>query len=485
MREAVSTTAETPLVARPRPLAGVRGWRLTIPRAAVDREVLLRALALFALWVEVGLMIGLVLVVARRRTPLAPVMNRGGEHGWLTGPLHDIAPFVPQHGFDLAAIFSGTLAATIVCYVVVVRLARRIPPRAGLGAIGLLHVLFLLAPVFILTDIFNYIDFARLGLLHGINPYTHGAAAAPHDPAFPLTTWHHMPTPYGPLFTVGTYALVPLGNIGAYWALKVLTVGASLGCLWLVWRCAQARGYDPLRAVMFVGLNPLLLVYGLGGVHNDFFMLLPVLGAMLLVLRGRELRAGVAAAVGPALKFSAGVFAPFILLGSRRRGPLLAGALVSGAVLFALGAVLFGTSYRGLHDQASVIVGPYSVPSEIGALFGLGIGPGLRLITGVCVALILALLVVRTWRGADWVAGAGWAGVVLAAGLFQPMPWYVMWALPFAALARSRPLRVATFALMLAMFINCTPQQNLILTHTLHLHGIGPQAGRATRALLR
>jgi len=224
MRE-VASTADTPVVAPPRPLIAVRPWRLAIPRIAVDREALLRGLALLALATQVGLTIGLALVVSHRRTSLAPMMNRGGEHLWLTGPLHYIAPVVPEHGWGISVLFSSVLAGTIVCYLAVIRLAHLIPRRTGLGAIGLLHAIMLIAPVFILSDIFNYIDFARLGLLHGINPYTHGAAAARHDPTFPLTTWHHMPTPYGPLFTVGTYALVPLGKVGAYVALK-----AASGC---------------------------------------------------------------------------------------------------------------------------------------------------------------------------------------------------------------------------------------------------------------
>jgi len=484
MRE-VAPTANTPVVAPPRPLPALRMRRLAIPRVAVDREALLRGFALLALAAQVGLTIGLALVVSHRRTPLAPSMNRGGEIGWLAGPLHYISPFVPQHRWGLASLFAGVLAGTIVCYLVVVWLARRIPREAGFTAIGLLHLVFLLAPAFILSDVFNYIDFARLGLLHGINPYTHGAAAAPHDPAFALTTWHHMPTPYGPLFTLSSYALVPLGNAGAFWAFKVLTVAASLGCLWLVWRCAEARGLDPMRAVMFVGLNPLLLIYGLGGVHNDFFMLLPVLGATLLVLRGGDVRAGAAVAVAPFLKFTAAGFAPFILLGARRRRPAVIAAAAVGVVLLAIGVAVFGTDYSGLHNQAWVIVGPYSIPTEVGALFGLGVGPALRALTTVVVVGTLVWLFVRTWRGGDWVAAAGWAGIVLAASLFQPMPWYVMWALPFAALARSRALYVGTIALTLAMFINCTPQQNLVLNRTLGLHGIGPDAGRATRALLR
>lgn len=484
MRE-VASTADSPVVAPRRPLLGARTWRLTIPRVAIEREAALRGVALLALVTEVALILGLCLVVSSRRTPLAPVMNRGGEQGWLTGPLHYIAPFVPEHGWGLAALFSGVLAGAIACYLLVVWLAAWLPRRATLGAIGALHLALLLAPAFILADVFNYIDFARLGLVHGINPYTHGAAAAVHDPAFPLTTWHHMPTPYGPLFTFASYALIPLGNIGAYWALKVLTVAASLGCLWLVWRCARARGDDPLRAVTFVGLNPILLVYGLGGVHNDFFMLLPVLAATLWVIRGREIRSGLAVAAAPFIKFSALVYAPFILLAARRRGPAAIAAAVTAAVLAVGGVALYGTSYRGLHYQASVIVGPYSIPSEVGSLFGLGVGHTLRTLVSVTLVIVMLWLIVRTVRGADWIAGAGWASLALAATLFQPMPWYVMWALPFAALARSRALRAGAIALTLAMFINCTPQQNLILTRTLGLHGVGPTAGKATRALLR
>src|SRR5205807_6036806 len=179
-----------------------------------------------------------------------------------------------------------------------------------------------------------------------------------------LTTWHHMPTPYGPLFTVGTYALVPLGNIGAYWALKVLTVGASLGCLWLVWRCAQARGYDPLRAVAFVGLNPLVLVYGLGGVHNDFFMLLLLLAGVTAVTSSHAGRAGASMVGAMAVKVSAGLALPFALLGVRRerRTGFVAGAVAAGAGAAALSAAAFGFHGPGLDAQTTLLT-PLSPPN--------------------------------------------------------------------------------------------------------------------------
>ncbi len=43
----------------------------------------------------------------------------------------------------------------------------------------------------------------------------------PHsDPSFLLSNWHQLLSPYGPLFTLMTFAVVPLGVGGSFWALK-------------------------------------------------------------------------------------------------------------------------------------------------------------------------------------------------------------------------------------------------------------------------
>ena len=47
-----------------------------------------------------------------------------------------------------------------------------------------LHVMLLLSPPLQLTDLFNYIGYARLGALHGLNPYTHVIGAEIHDPVY-------------------------------------------------------------------------------------------------------------------------------------------------------------------------------------------------------------------------------------------------------------------------------------------------------------
>ncbi len=62
----------------------------------------------------------------------------------------------------------------------------------------------------------------------------------PHsDPSFALSNWHQLLSPYGPLFTLLTFAVVPLGVAGSFWALKGILCVTSLAIILLVWRCAQ------------------------------------------------------------------------------------------------------------------------------------------------------------------------------------------------------------------------------------------------------
>ena len=69
---------------------------------------------------------------------------------------------------------------------------------------------------------------------------------------------------YGPLFTLLSYPLAPLGVATGTWVVKCTIAAAALGSLALVWRLAQALDCPPVAAVLFVGLNPLWLVFEVG-----------------------------------------------------------------------------------------------------------------------------------------------------------------------------------------------------------------------------
>ena len=158
-----------------------------------------------------------------------------------------------------------------------------------IAAIVAVHAIFLLAPPLALTDVFNYINYGRMEVVHRLNPYTTIPILEPHnDPSYALSNWHQLLSPYGPLFTILTFAVVPLGVAASFWVLKGILALASLATIFLVWKCARLLGRDPVAAIVLVGLNPIVLVWGLGGDHNDFLMVfLIVLGFYLMLSRER------------------------------------------------------------------------------------------------------------------------------------------------------------------------------------------------------
>ena len=97
-------------------------------------------------------------------------------------------------------------------YLAVLFAARALPGRTLWVTIIAAHLVLLLGPPLISQDVFGYLDFARLGALHGLDPYTHVAAQVPTDSAYLFVGWPFQNSPYGPLFTLGSYAIAPLGR---------------------------------------------------------------------------------------------------------------------------------------------------------------------------------------------------------------------------------------------------------------------------------
>src|SRR3954453_8557615 len=248
-----------------------------------------------------------------------------GLPGWMAGPL-------PALGNPLySSLYAGLFVSMCGCYAVVLGLARHVEARTAAVGIVLLHVLFLLAPPLLSAALFGYIDYARIGALHGLDPYAHGPVSAPHDEVFAFMRWRgDLPSPYGPLFTLGSYALAPLSVAASFWVLKAVAALASLATVWLVWDAARRLRVTPGPAAMLFGLNPLVLVWAVGGAHNDLLVGAAVTGGVWLAVAGRERLSGAALAGAAALKVSAGIMLPFLVAGARgrRRGPVV-GALVA------------------------------------------------------------------------------------------------------------------------------------------------------------
>jgi hypothetical protein len=364
-------------------------------------------------------------------------------------------------GIDLGGIgLTLVMAAMFASYMLAVSRAGRLSPRLVLGVIAALNALMLLAPLLVSTDVFSYQFYGRIGATYHANPYLAGPYALHLDPLYYFigSKWYGTPTVYGPLFTALSYLLAPLSMPADVLAYKAIAAVSSLAIVALVWNAARLRGVDPVKAAALVGLNPLIVVYGVGGGHNDLLMLVPFMAGVVLLLQRRGRLAAGSIVVGAGIKMTAGLLLPFALAGARgqmfntRRRDLLIGAGVTTALLAAFTVALFGAG--PLHLPATIekvqSSGNWqSIPGFIGTRLGLGtVGHSVALILGALFAIALGWLVWRVWRGElDWIAGAGWAAFALLVTAASLLPWYVAWLMPLAALGRDRRLWKASLVL--------------------------------------
>ena len=372
--------------------------------------------------------------------------SRAALPGWIAGPFRGFGLSITASQFLLALVAMG------VCYAAVLVAGDAIPARWAIGAIVVAHVLFALSPPLLSKDIFSYLEYARLGVVHHVNPYGHVVKAVRHDPVFRFLGWRSIASAYGPLFTVATYPLAKLSAGAGLWIIKVLTAGASLGCVALVWDCARRVGRSPVAAAVFVGLNPVLLVYGVGGAHNDILMLFMAVLGVWLMLRAREGLGMAAVVVGGAIKASVGVMLPFMLLAARDRVRAVVGIAAAGAAMGLVALAAFKGEalgvFRVLHQQQQ-LVSDDAVPSQLARAIGLpGVTSEVRLASRLLLGAGIVWLLWLVWRrGYDWIAACGWALLALVVASSWLLGWYVLWPLPFAAIAGDRRLRVAAIAL--------------------------------------
>jgi alpha-1,6-mannosyltransferase len=425
-----------------------------------------------AVWPAGSLALLCLLYVLMAALPAAPgsklvLGTAGGSPGWLLGPLR-FAGLDAARGTLAGPLFYAGLWLALVLYVAVLMRVRDLPARAVLWTIAGLHLLFLLAPPLLSQDVFSYIAYARLGVEHSLNPYTHAPLDIPGDPVFGFAGSKGAVSVYGPLFTLLTYPLAPLGVAGAFWVLKVLAAACSLGIVGLVWKGARLLGRDPVLPVAFIGLNPLLLVHVVAGAHNEALVVLLTVAGVVVWATGHRPQATGLASVGAGVKASAGLVVPFLVFSDRERWrrSLVAAVLVFAAVAV-LGLAVFGThaldalSFLNSNQARS---SRWSFPYKTAQLLGLVL-PGDRLdyrtaarvIYGVAFGAVFLWLLWRTWRGADPVRAAGWATFAILVASAWLVPWYVLWLLPLAALAADRRLMAASVVLCAWMLVIAVP----------------------------
>jgi hypothetical protein len=451
-----------------------------------------------------------VVVAADRPSLFSATTHTGFFPHWMAGPLGGLLPGLTRSPTKLKYLFTGALVVMYVSYVIGLKYVPMLRARWAIGAVLAVHACFFLAPPLALTDVFNYVNYGRMEVVHHLNPYTTIPILEPHnDPSYYLSNWHQLLSPYGPLFTLMTFALVPLGVAASFWAIKAILAAVSLGTIFLVWKCARLLGRDPITAIVLVGLNPIVLVWGLGGDHNDFLMVFCiVLGFYLLLRSGAwvagdrskigqqaavaprvgssedrarwretllgwlwplaplEIGAGMAFVAAAAIKASGAILIPVVLAAllraPRRVVQIVLGMAAAGVAVAVASLIAFGLHVPDLSTQSKLVTS-LSAPN----LLGLALGSGgetekLRVVlSGVLILVVLGCCVLA-WRRKDAITASGWVTVALLLTLGWVLPWYVLWLLPLAALSGSRRLRTTALVLGVYLIIAWAPASGIL-----------------------
>jgi hypothetical protein len=159
-----------------------------------------------------------------------------------------------------------------------------------------------------------------------------------------------------------------------------------------------------------------------------------------------------------------------------------------GAAALAVVWLGFRGHLPNVSTQARLVAG-LSLPYLAGLALGHGgLDAQLRGQLEVAVVLVTIALTCWTWRTRRWEVAAAWVLAALIVSLGWAMPWYVLWVLPFAALARPGAPRAAAIALTVFLLAVWAPATAPLL-HRLGAHPTHTATGRANnrfmQALLR
>lgn len=373
--------------------------------------------------------------------------------------------------YDLAHRLALTLALLGAAFLGLLWAARRLEAvHASTGGAVLLGALLLRLPLLPLPptlsdDVLRYLWDGRVAAA-GLNPY---ALAPASERLTPLRdeVWRrlphtHVPTVYPPLsiaaFSIASRTPFPI----LCW--KTMATAADLLACWLLLKLARRLGLPAARAAWYAW-NPLVALEVAGMGHVDALGVAAAIGAVLcLVSRPRRPgEAAVWAAAGALAKLAPLAAFPLWARRSGRPGQFLvmAGGLVALAVLPVLaaaggippGLLIYGKSWEfngplfeplwrllqwddtaayvalwvdhlkmwtGLYEELNFLY-PYLYPQFLAKVL---------LAAGMAAAVALSL------REPDAVAGTGrlFGRVLLCSATFYP--WYLLWALPWAALRR-------------------------------------------------
>jgi hypothetical protein len=174
-----------------------------------------------------------------------------------------------------------------------------------------------------------------------------------------------------------------------------------------------------------------------------------LLGAAWCLVRGREAGApawaaplaGALAVAAAGIKPSFAIVVGVVVLGAGQRPRAIIAAAAAAIALIVIDLLAYGGAVPAIASQ-SALVNPLSVPNLLGLAAGHGgADRAVRIVAdGALVAIAVGATIAVGLRRERALSALGALLFCAVLTLAWVMPWYLVWALPFVALARPRAL---------------------------------------------
>jgi hypothetical protein len=304
-----------------------------------------------------------------------PVRSVVPTPSWLDapGPIPSLSPesAIQLHAMTAVDIAIGFTSLWLLFFGAV-WLARGRPTGPGVAAVFgvaiLAQTICILAPYALSGDFYSYAIYGRIYAVYGGNPYVEAPIQYANDPLYSYVYWVHVPSFYGPLWTLisGQIALIAGSNVGlAVLLFRLIEAVSALLAMLLVF--LVLRHLDPERALVgaiLIGWCPLVIVESGLSAHNDVLMATLIVDALVLAAQRRVLTSIAAVAtvvLAGLIKLTALALLPLLGLYLLRAMPTWrARAAVffgSGLVAAALGAAIIWPVWAGAETFAVQTLG--------------------------------------------------------------------------------------------------------------------------------
>jgi alpha-1,6-mannosyltransferase len=283
-------------------------------------------------------------------------------------------------------------------------------------------------------DLWSYAMYGRIFQHYGADPYHVAPITFRSDPVLLHVGWRHTVSVYGPVF-VGWSAIASALAGAHVVALRLwFQISSAIGVALML--AVIAHETRRAQRVVFVALQPMVWGSVVNGGHNDVFVALAALYAIVLARRHRVVSTAIGIGLAALVKSTALLALVPLVVGRDRalRGSEAVRTTIVTASVFSVGALIAPVSLTaamhataGRVTQASVwnvVVALHVVSREHASTLAL-----------VALAAAVTFVVSRPHANDPAATTALVLGAFSVVGSYV-LPWYALWGIPVATVAR-------------------------------------------------